>query len=76
MSYSRIRFYRKGFEMVAYEFYCRFKTGNEQLIGILPERRTDSKRITKHSIMNWIAKILPDYSNTESSEIYFIQVKY
>jgi hypothetical protein len=62
--------------MVAYEFYCRLKTGAEQLIGILPERRTDSARITRQSIMNWIAKVLPDHSNTESNEIYFIQVKY
>jgi hypothetical protein len=60
--------------MVAYEFYCRLKTGAEQLIGILPERRTDSARITRQSIMNWITKVLPDHSNTESNEIYFIQV--
>jgi hypothetical protein len=62
--------------MVAYEFYCRLKTGAEQLIGILPERRTDSERITQQSIMNWIVKVLPDHTNAESNEIYFIQVKY
>jgi hypothetical protein len=62
--------------MVAYEFYCRLKTGTERLIGILPERRMDSERITQHSIMNWIAKVLPYHSNTVLSEIYFIQVKY
>jgi hypothetical protein len=61
--------------MVAYEFYCRLKTGAEQLIGILPERRTDPKRVTQQSIMNWIAEILSDHSNTELNEIYFIQVK-
>jgi hypothetical protein len=58
--------------MVAYEFYCCLKTGAEQLIGILPERRTDSGRVTRQSIMNWISKVLPDHSNTESNEIYFI----
>jgi len=62
--------------MVAYEFYRRLKTGAEQLIGILPERRTDSARVTQQSIMNWIAKVLPDHSNTESNEIYFVQVEF
>ena len=62
--------------MVAYEFYCRLKTGAEQLIGILPERRTDSERVTRQSIMNRIAKVLPDHSNTESNKIYFIQVNF
>jgi len=72
----RIKFHRKGFAMIAYEFYCRLKTGAEQLIGILPERRRDSKRVSRQSIMNWIAKILPDYSNAASNEIYFIRVRY
>jgi hypothetical protein len=58
--------------MVAYEFYFRLKTGAEQLIGILPERRRDSERVTRQSIMNWITKVLSDHSNTESNEIYFI----
>ena len=76
MGYLRIGFCKKEFVMIAYEFYCRLKTGAEQLIGILPERRTDSERITQHSIMNWIAKVLPDHSNSQLSEIYFVQVKY
>jgi hypothetical protein len=61
--------------MVAYEFYLRLKTGAEQLVGILPERRRDSKRVTRQSIMNWITNILSDQSNTESNKIYFIRVK-
>jgi hypothetical protein len=61
--------------MVAYEFYLRLKTGAEQLIGILPERRRDSERVTRQSIMNWITNILSDQSNTESNKIYFIRVK-
>ncbi len=61
--------------MVAYEFYRRLKTGAEQLIGILPERRVDSKRVSRKSIMNWVTKVLPDYSNTELDKIYFIRVK-
>jgi len=72
--YTGIEFKRKGFVMVAYEFYFRLETGAEQLIGILPERRRDPERITRQSIMNWITKVLSDHSNTESNEIYFIRV--
>jgi hypothetical protein len=62
--------------MIAYEFYYRLKTGAEQLIGILPERRRDSKRVSRRSIMNWVRKVLPDYSDSASNEIYFIRVRY
>jgi hypothetical protein len=61
--------------MVAHEFYLRRKTGAEQLIGILPERRRDSERVTRQSIMNWITNILSDQSNTKSNKIYFVRVK-
>ena len=61
--------------MVAYEFYLRLKTGAEQLIGILPERRRDSERVTRQSIMNWITNVLSDQSSTDSNKIYFIRVK-
>ena len=61
--------------MVAYEFYLRLKTGAEQLIGILPERRKDSERVTRQSIMNWITNVLSDQSSTDSNKIYFIRVK-
>ena len=39
--------------MVAYEFY--FNDGHEEdsLIGILPERRKNRRRITQKSIMKW-----------------------
>jgi len=62
--------------MVAYEFYFRLKTGAEQLIGILPERRRDSERVTRQSIMNWITKVLSGHSNIDSKEIYFIRVNF
>jgi hypothetical protein len=39
--------------MVAYEFYLNDPEGNKSLIGILPERRKDPKRITKKSILRW-----------------------
>jgi len=39
--------------MVAYEFYWLDSTGGYQIIGVLPERRKDPKRLTRESIMNW-----------------------
>ena len=39
--------------MVAYEFYLDDSEGNKSLIGILPERRKDPKRITQQSILRW-----------------------
>ena len=39
--------------MKGYELYWRDPTKGYQLIGVLPERRSDPKRITKESVMNW-----------------------
>ena len=39
--------------MVAYEFYWRDSTDVSHSIGILPERRKNSERITADSIMRW-----------------------
>ncbi len=39
--------------MLAYEFYWRDEGGTQHLIGVLPERRKDSERITEESILNW-----------------------
>jgi hypothetical protein len=44
-------------EMMAYEFYWRDEVGEIHLIGILPERRKDPKRITNESILNWVDKV-------------------
>jgi hypothetical protein len=59
--------------MVAYQFYLRNAKGDE-LIGILPERRKDPKRITPESIMNW-GRILGDGAGIDVNNIYFIQVE-
>jgi len=59
-------------EMVAYEFYCQDEIKGFQLIGILPERRKSSERITKESIMNWGKNVIGD--NIDANEIFFIQV--
>jgi len=58
--------------MVAYEFYWRNgKKGNE-LIGILPERRKDPKRISQESVMNWGKIILGEC--VDENDIFFIKV--
>ncbi len=59
--------------MEAYEFYWRDSQGNDHLIGILPERRKDPKRITNKSIMNWVRKILGEI--TDLYDIFFIAIK-
>ena len=59
--------------MVAYEFYLR-NGERDTLIGILPERRKDPKRITPESIMNW-GRILGDSAGIDANSIYFIQVE-
>jgi hypothetical protein len=63
--------------MKAYEFYV--SDGNEKiegkLIGILPERRHDPKRITSESIMGWGKKILGAASSVFPNGLLFIQVE-
>ena len=61
------------FTMVAYEFYLRHEKG-DKLIGILPERRQNPKRITPESIMNW-GRLLGDSAGIDANSIYFIQVE-
>ena len=46
--------------MVAYEFYLNDSEGNKDLIGILPERRKNPKRITQKSILRWGRMLLSD----------------
>ena len=59
--------------MVAYEFYWRDRTGNEHLLGILPERRKKQERITEESIINWARRIVTDSSIV--GEIFFTQIQ-
>jgi len=59
--------------MVSYEFYWRNENGETHLIGILPERRKDPKRITKESVMNWVNKVIGN-GNNEVANIFFTQV--
>ncbi len=59
--------------MVAYEFYWRDETGNEHLIGILPERRKDPKRISRESILGWGREAIG--YDSDVNDLYFVQVE-
>ncbi len=39
--------------MTGYELYWRDPIKGYQLIGVLPERRRNPKRITKKSVLDW-----------------------
>jgi hypothetical protein len=58
--------------MEAYEFYWLDPKGGFQIIGVLPERRKNSARITQQSIMNWGEKIFG--KEFDPKDIFFIQV--
>jgi len=58
--------------MVAYEFYWIDPKGGYQIIGVLPERRKNSARVTKESIMRWGENIFGKEFGTK--DIFFIQV--
>ena len=59
--------------MVMYEFYRRVPGGEDRLIGVLPERRTDRERITHQSIMNWAKLLVPE--KVFNDKVYFIRVE-
>jgi len=59
--------------MVAYEFYWRDISGNDHLLGILPERRKKQERITEESIINWGRRIVID--NSSVKDIFFTQIQ-
>jgi hypothetical protein len=55
--------------MLAYELYFFDKTKGYELIGVLPERRRDPARITRHSVMNWGRVLLGD--NVGNRSVFF-----
>jgi hypothetical protein len=58
--------------MIAYEFYWRDKVEGDKLIGVLPERRKNPKRITHESIMNWVRNVLGDV--VDINNVFFVQI--
>jgi len=61
--------------MIAYEFYWRDKINGMRLIGILPERRKNSERITKKSIMNWLKVVLGEVEDIDIDYVDFVQIE-
>jgi hypothetical protein len=59
--------------MVGYEFYWRDPIKGYQLIGVLPERRKNPKRITKESVLNWGKKYFGNKLNF--NDIFFLEVE-
>ena len=59
--------------MVVYEFYISDKMQECHSIGVLPERRKDSLRITQESVMKWGKMVAGD--DVDINNIYFIQVE-
>jgi hypothetical protein len=58
--------------MVTYEFYLKDGSEELNLIGILPERRKNRRRITRESIMKWGHLVAGSYVDPNS--VYFIQL--
>jgi hypothetical protein len=58
--------------VIAYEFYWLDPIKGYQLIGTLPERRRDPRRITNESVMNW-GKIYFG-RNLEINNMFFFQI--
>jgi hypothetical protein len=58
--------------VVAYEFYWLDPAGEHQVIGVLPERRKNSERVTQESVMNWGINFFA--KDLMIKDIFFIQV--
>jgi len=59
--------------MVVYKVYKHDQSEKAHIIGILPERRKDQKRITKESVLNWGKEVLGESSDI--NHLYFIQME-
>jgi hypothetical protein len=58
----------------AYEFYFRHPSKGHQWIGILPERRRNSKRIRTETVRKWGRRLIGKV--VDPSELFFIQVTF
>jgi hypothetical protein len=59
--------------MVGYEFYLPDPIKGYQLVGVLPERRKNQKRITKGSVLNWGKRYFGNHLNLH--QMFFIEVE-
>jgi hypothetical protein len=58
----------------AHEFYLRHPSKGDQWLGILPERRRSSKRVSSETIKKWGMRLLG--KQVDSGELFFIQVTF
>ena len=59
--------------MIAYELYLYDPINGYRLLGILPERRRNPKRITKRSVLNWAETYFGADLNLK--EVFFLEVR-
>jgi hypothetical protein len=59
--------------MVGYELYWRDPIRGYQLIGVLPERRRNQKRITRESVLNFGKKYFGN--KLDLNEMFFLEVE-
>jgi hypothetical protein len=59
--------------VIGYELYWRDPIKGYQLIGVLPERRRNPKRITKESVLNWGRKYFGN--NLNLNEMFFLEIE-
>ncbi len=55
--------------MIVYKFYLRNAIKGDILVGVLPERRKNQKRITDESIIKWGRKYFG--MNAKDEDIFF-----
>jgi hypothetical protein len=58
--------------VIAYEFYWHDPKGGYRIIGVLPERRKDTTRVTQESIMQWGKTIFS--KDFYPKDIFFVKV--
>ena len=58
--------------MVSYKLYLRDSVKGFQLLGVLPERRRNPKRITNESVLNWGRKY---FGNQNPNDMFFVEVE-
>ena len=58
----------------ACEFYVRHPSKGDQWIGILPERRRNSKRVSNETVKKWGKRLIG--KEVDSTELFFIQVTF
>ena len=59
--------------MKGYELYWRDPIKGYQLIGVLPERRRNQKRITRESVLNFGKKYFGN--KLDLNEMFFLEVE-